>query len=170
VALVVRLPATVSDDEGSEKDARRQALEAALRLLRHRGRSRHELRGALERRGFGESVQEDTLRRLHELGYLDDAKFARQRATTLLREGKLAGAAILERLEAHGIPEADAKAALAGAQEEAGYDPLAAARALLERRGLWGRTLSEKDRARAARTLAQRGFPEDIVERLLGEP
>lgn len=156
-------------DDGSQKDASAQAMEAALRLLRHRGRSRHELRAALSRKGFHESVQAEVLQRLSELGYLDDAKFARHRAATLLREGKLGSAAVLERLAAHGLDEREAKAALSEAQEELGFDPLVAARALLERRGLWGRPLSDKERARAARMLAQRGFSQGVVEQLLGE-
>lgn len=157
------------NDDGPSKDASAQAMEVALRLLRHRGRSRHELRTALARRGFHESVQAQVLQRLAELGYLDDVKFARHRATTLLRDGKLGSAAVLERLSAHGLDEAEAKVALAAAQEELGFDPLAAARSLLDRRGLWGRELSEKERARAARMLAQRGFSQGVVEQLLGE-
>ena len=159
----------VPKDDVPKKDASTQAMEVALRLLRHRGRSRHELRGALKRHGFRESVREQVLQRLSELGYVDDAKFARHRATTLLRDGKLAGPAVLARLAAHGLDEAEAKAALAAAQEELGFDPLAAARSLLERRGLWGRPLSDKERARAARMLAQRGFSQGVVEQLLGE-
>lgn len=145
-------------------------MEVALRLLRHRGRSRHELRMALARRGFPEGELAQVLLRLGELGYLDDARFARQRAATLLRDGKLGPAAVLQRLVAHGLPEPEAKAALEEARQEAGFDPLAAARALLERRDLWGRVLTEAERARAARMLAGRGFSEDVVERLLGEP
>lgn len=39
-----------------------------------------------------------------------------------------------------------------------------------ERRGLLGRPLGPKERARAGRLLHSRGFSEDVIQRLLGEP
>jgi regulatory protein len=41
---------------------------------------------------------------------------------------------------------------------------------VLERQGLLGRPLAPKERARAGRLLHSRGFSEDVIQRLLGEP
>jgi regulatory protein len=139
----------------------------ALRLLRHRSRSRQEISLALSRKGFPEDAVEATLRRLSELGYLDDARFARAKAVSLLGAGRLAEASVKQRLVAHGLSEADAEAAVQQAREEVGYDAQAAGQALLERRGLWGRTLDEREKARAARLLSSRGFSEEQVDALL---
>jgi len=144
-----------------------QAMAHALKLLRHRARSRHELSLALARKGFSEDVAHATLARLAELGYLDDARFARARAESLLSAGRLGEASVRERLLAHGLSESEADAALADAKAEVGFDALASGRTLLQRRRLWGRPLDEREKAQAARFLTARGFSEDDVERLL---
>lgn len=54
-----------------------RAKEAAYRLLSVRDRSVHELRGRLLDKGFSESIVDDTIGRLTEVGLLDDATFAR---------------------------------------------------------------------------------------------
>ena len=74
-----------------------------------------------------------------------------------------------QRLTRHGLSEDQAKRALAFASAELSFDPLAAARALLVKRGLDG-ALSPRERARAARLLNSRGFADDVVARLLGDP
>ena len=143
-------------------------MDAALRLLSIRARSRRELKLALARKGFAESQQDAVLSRLAELSYIDDARFARDRASALLRNGKLGPRAVLQRLCAHGLTEDEAKQALAEAERALGLDPLATARSLLERRGLSGRPLPTKDQAKAARLLRARGFADGTIEQLLG--
>lgn len=153
------------------KSAAQQALEAALRLLALRARSRHELRTAMTRRGFGAPEQDAALRRLAELGYVDDQRFARGRAVHLLRDGKLGPRAVLQRLVAHGLSEVEAREAIAFAEAETGFDALAAARSLLDRRGLGGPAscLDARQRQKAFRLLGARGFPDPVVEALLGD-
>ena len=51
-------------------------LEAGLRLLARRAHSRVELRRKLGRRGYDEDEIQGALKRLGELGYVDDAEFA----------------------------------------------------------------------------------------------
>lgn len=154
---------------GGRKSEPPGALESALRLLSHRGRSRHELSALLSRRGFPAGEVSQALSRLAELGYLDDARFAQHRALSLLRDGKLGPLAVMKRLAAHGLSDRVVRRALADASAELGFEPLSAARALLERRGLAGERLSPKERAKAARLLTARGFDEEVVSRLLGE-
>ena len=143
-------------------------MDAALRLLSIRARSRRELKLALARKGFAESQQDAVLSRLAELSYIDDARFARDRASALLRNGKLGPRAVLQRLCAHGLTEDEAKQALAEAERALGLDPLATARSLLERRGLSGQPLPTKEQAKAARLLRARGFADGTIEQLLG--
>ncbi|MFB1483050.1 regulatory protein RecX [Corallococcus sp. RDP092CA] len=157
-------------DEPQGPDAVQRATDACLRLLKARGRSRHELNVALERKGYPESVRAAVLARLSEWGYLDDAKFARERAAALLGKGKLGPRAVLQRLQAHGLEGAAARRALSEAKEAVGFDALGAARQVLERRGLAGRPLDAKAQARAGRLLLSRGFAPDIVTQLVGEP
>lgn len=157
-----------TEQEGPE--AVRRATEVCLRLLAMRARSRRELQQALGRKGFSEPVQEEVLQKLQGFGYLDDARFARDRAASLLRKGRLGPQAVLQRLEAHGLPTEVARAAVASASGSVEFDALAAARKVLEGRGLLGRTLLPKERARAGRLLHSRGFSEDVIHRLLGEP
>ncbi|WP_164006762.1 regulatory protein RecX [Pyxidicoccus trucidator] len=156
------------EDEGP--DAVRRATDACVKLLSVRARSRHELEAALERKGFSEKVREEALARVQGWGYLDDARFAQERAAALLRKGRLGPRAVLQRLESHGLPEETARRALAQASGAEEFDALATARAVLEGRGLLGRPLDAKERARAGRLLDSRGFSEDVIHRLLGEP
>ena len=149
-------------------DSARAAMDAALRLLSVRARSRRELKLALTRKGFVESQQDAVLSRLAELSYIDDVRFARDRASALLRNGKLGPRAVLQRLCAHGLTEDEAKQALAEAERALGLDPLATARSLLERRGLSGHPLPLKEQAKAARLLRARGFADGTIEQLLG--
>jgi regulatory protein len=156
------------EDEGP--DAVRRATDALLKLLSVRARSRHELAAALERKGYPEAVREQALARVQGWGYLDDARFAQERAAALLRKGRLGPRAVLQKLEAHGLPEEAARQALTQASDTEAFDALAAARAVLEGRGLLGRRLDAKEWARAGRLLDSRGFSEDVIHRLLGEP
>jgi len=148
----------------------RKATDACLRLLAVRARSQHELRLALERKGFSAPVQDQVLEKLRGLGYLDDERFAQDRAAALLRRGKFGPAQVLQRLKAHGLEGTVARQALSTASDAVEFDALATARQVLERRGLLGRPLSPREHARAGRLLHSRGFSEDVIERVLGEP
>jgi regulatory protein len=157
-----------TEEEGSELV--RKATDACLRLLAVRARSRHELKLALGRKGFSAPVQDQVLEKLQGLGYLDDARFAQERAAALLRRGKFGPAQVLQRLKAHGLEGQVARQALSTASDEVEFDALATARQVLERRGLLGRPLGPREHARAGRLLHSRGFSEDVIERVLGEP
>ncbi|ATB27411.1 regulatory protein RecX [Melittangium boletus] len=156
-----------SEDPTAEDVGR--ATDACLKLLSVRGRSRHELLLALERKGFSEPVRERALSRVEGFGYLDDARFARDRAEVLLRRGRYGPRAVEERLQAHGLSREAASEAVASASGELGFDAEASARQVLEQRGLLGRVLAPKDRARAGRLLFSRGFSEEVIHRLLGD-
>jgi regulatory protein len=139
-------------------DAER-AISAALRLLKARARSRFELDSALERRGFSAELRSSALEKLAGWGYLNDERVAQLRALNLMRAGK-GPLAALQKLAALGLSEEAARTALAHAEAELGSTPEQRAHEVLSKRGLSG--------AKAARLLASRGFPEDIIHSVVG--
>jgi regulatory protein len=128
------------------------AFERAVKLLAGRPKTRARLEQALLAKGHDAAEVEQALNRAQELGYLDDRRYAETRARAALAEGRAPGA-IVHKLTAEGVDASLAEAAVSAASE--GYDPAEAARGLLKRRKLTG--------LKAARFLAGRGFPEDVV-------
>lgn len=124
---------------------------------------------ALARKGFAEPQQDAVLEKLASLGYVDDARFARDRAGALLRKGGLGPRAVIHRLRAHGLAEEEARTALADAEAAIGTNASETARQLLAKKGYAGRPLSMSEKGRASRLLQARGFSESTIEQLLGE-
>jgi len=79
------------------------AYAAALDLLKVRDRSEAELASRLRRKGFADAEVAAALERCHELGYLDDLRFAENRARTLARLGRAVGPKIAADLRRRGI-------------------------------------------------------------------
>jgi SOS response regulatory protein OraA/RecX len=122
------------------------AVETALRALRHRDRSVAELDARLEERGVGEGEALETLERI---GYVDDERFARTRAEQLA--GRAAGDALIRHdLEGRGIDSEHVAAALAALEPERERALRIAA--------------TRGSNARTARYLASRGFDRESVE------
>ena len=66
----------------------RKALDSVFRLLAVRNRSRKELTTRLKLKKLSKSSIDAALGRIKEIGYLDDAKYARERINYLRRSGK----------------------------------------------------------------------------------
>ena len=98
----------------------------ALRILTRRDHSQAELRKKLIDKGFDTKLVQSTLQRCVELGYLDDARYAMTRATSLMNQGRAVGHRILADLRQHGISEKLAEQALAAAREACDEDTLLA--------------------------------------------
>ncbi|MFL5321253.1 MAG: regulatory protein RecX [Myxococcaceae bacterium] len=145
-----------------------QATKALLGLLARRGRSRGELVQALERKGYEPDVIREALSRIDRFGYVDDHKFAQERAESLLRHGKLGSGVVVSRLLAAGIPEDAAKEAVSRATSNLEVDEQAEARALLRARGISLPIKESKQYAKAMRALSARGFSEDVAVAVLG--
>jgi regulatory protein len=128
------------------------AFEAGVRALARSDLSTATLEARLERAGFGEPEREQALRRLRELGYLDDARVAHERARRLAARGA-GDAAIRADLAGRGVPDAAAAEALAGLDRETER-----AAALVARLGP-GR--------KASQTLARKGFSAETIESVL---
>ena len=143
-------------------EARRSALESALRLLSYRARSRYELRDRLKRKEFPTAVIDETLRRLQEMGYIDDAAFARAWKETRQAAQPRSSQLLISELRLRGIPPRMAEEATADvSDEEAAYE--AARRRLRTLRGL----AQARFRERLGAFLTRRGFSYDVSRRTI---
>jgi SOS response regulatory protein OraA/RecX len=127
---------------------RPEALECALRALRHRDRSIHELERRLEQRGFSEPEREDAIETLTRTELLDDHRFAEARA------GSLAGRGASDALIRHALGQAGVAADLIEQALQAVPPETERARLIVSRRGGGPRT---------ARYLAGKGFSDEVV-------
>jgi regulatory protein len=142
----------------------------ALRLLTRRDRSEAELRDKLQQSGFSASVVEQTIDRCREYNYLNDQRYAQERARALLRSGRGVGRKILLDLRRRGIDEETATHALDVIGGELSTDQLLLD--LLGRRfpafDYW--QADDRERRRVIGFFQRRGFPlEQIFRALKGE-
>jgi regulatory protein len=136
---------------------------AALRILTRRDYSQTELRQRLADKEFDPERIEAVLKRCLELGYLDDARYALNRATSLMNQGRAVGKRVLLDLRRHGINEEIANRALQLAREACDEDQLLAS--LLERRfaNFNYDSAPAKERRRVVHFLQRRGFTIDRI-------
>jgi SOS response regulatory protein OraA/RecX len=131
---------------------RAEALAVAGRSLRRRDLSSRRLAERLEGAGVAPAAERSALQALTEARILDDARLAETRAAALAERG-WGDEAIAARLDAEGISEEQARAALAGL-------PAEALRAERITRGL--------GRPKAWALLARRGFDEETIGAVVG--
>jgi regulatory protein len=128
-----------------------EALECALRVLRHRDRSVHELDQRLRAKGFAERDREQAIGALLQTGLLDDRRFAEARARSLAERG--AGDGMIR----HGLESAGVSSELVDEALQSVPTETERARLVVARRGSGPKT---------ARYLMAKGFSGDVVERL----
>jgi len=144
----------------AQEEARRGALESALRLLSYRARSERELRDRLRRKDFDRAAIVETMARLKELGYLDDAAFARGWAQTRQALRPRSRRLLASELRQRGVTQEQAEQATADiSDEDAAYR--AVERRLRALAGLGYRPFRE----RLGRFLTSRGFSYDVARR-----
>lgn len=152
------LAAVEVESLGAEAD-RVEALDAALRHLSWRPRSRAELARHLRDRGHPRPAAEAALRRCEELGYVDDRAFALAFVRDRIRLRPRGRSRLRAELFARGVDAADAEAAIDAALAESELAEGDLLRRAAERRA---RSLSSLDRDTARRRLAsyllRRGF------------
>lgn len=130
------------------------AVEQALRALRHRERTAVQVDAHLAERGFDEQEREAAVERLARTGLVDDRRFAESRAAALARKG--AGDAFVRHdLDAAGVDREIVEDALATLDDQA-----TRARQVVERRGASARTV---------RYLVAKGFPADVARTVVAE-
>ena len=125
-----------------------EAVETALRALRHRDRSAAQIDGYLEARGVSEHDRSEALATLSRTGLVDDRRFADTRAAGLAGRG--AGDAFIRHdLRLAGVDDDVIEHALTALEDERER-----AERIVARRGVGLKT---------ARYLAGKGFSEDVV-------
>ncbi len=147
-----------------------RAMDEALRLLSYRQYSTSELQKKLRSRGCAEEEISGAVRRLTELGYLDDEALARGLALSRIRQrrwGRIKVACLLKR---RGIASEVADRVI---DEIDATEELNAAREVLERwlrRNDPGGTFSRDVAMRAMRHLRSRGFSSSTVSSVINRP
>ena len=133
-------------------------LDMAARVLSRGSRTEAELAARLAKIGYSDAKVADTIARCRELGYVNDAAVAMDRARTLRARG--AGSLrIGAELEARGVPDVLVAAALEESldgEREARWAERALARQRIA-------VDDSRQRGRAWRLLAARGFPEEVI-------
>lgn len=134
------------------------AFDAGVRLLALREHSVWELRRKLKPKGYPEAELEAALARLQELGYLNDARFARVFAASAVRNGRFFGARLAQELKRRGVaPELVREVLAELAREGDEADDLAR---LIARRfaGFDPASATDKERRRVVGYLTRKGF------------
>jgi regulatory protein len=135
----------------------------AVRLLAAHDRSEQEIRNRLASFDASPGAIDATVRRLRELHFLDERRFAHGVAEQAGRGGH-GSEYVRAKLAAKGVAESLIDVAVSAAFD----DESALARQALARR-YPDAPSSAAERSKAARFLLQRGFPEAVVFAILGE-
>jgi regulatory protein len=153
---------------GRPHASRSDALESTFRFLARRDHACGELVLKLRRKGFSRSAIDAAVERCRELGYLDDAKTARDMAHRLAEKG-YGPLRIRQALMQKGLEEGFVEQALAGCGDE--NSQVASARKVLQKKEARLRRESDpwKRRQIAYRYLAGRGFVPAVINQALGD-
>jgi regulatory protein len=144
--------------ELEEEDQQLEAVDAALRLLAMGPRSERDLRDRLRRRGMARAAVDFAVGRMHGLGYIDDAAFARSVVESRQQSMPRSRRALAFELGRRGVGRELAAEAVAGLRDDD------AAMQAAQRRL---RSLAGLDRAAFSRRLgaflAGRGFSYQVA-------
>ena len=98
------------------------ALNAALKLLSYRRYTSFELVKKLTDRGFNENQIKSTIKRLSELGYVEDEAILYDYSVYLAKEGLLGKFKIKEKLQRRGFNRAEINQALKKIKTEVSFE------------------------------------------------
>jgi regulatory protein len=139
------------------------AMGRALNLLGYRARSEAEMRDRLRRYGYVEETVENVILRLQELGYVDDAEFARLKAREKAR--RYGPRRVSAELRQSGVGEALAQEVV---QEEfAGRSEVGEARSAAARR--YNGRGSDAEARRVYGFLVRRGYSAEVCAQVARE-
>ncbi len=150
-------------DEARVAGERALAMGRALNFLGYRARSEKEIRDRLRRYGHGEETVEEVIYRLKELGYLDDAEFARLVAREKAR--RYGPRRVSAELRRSGVDSEITQDAVA--EEFAGRSELEEARSVAARR--YNRGGSDAEARRVYGFLMRRGYSTDVCAEVARE-
>ena len=151
--------------DGENKELTR-AKNAAYRYLALRPRSRAEVEKRLEDREFSEDVIKSAIDHLAHLGYLDDARFARQWASARVRLRGFGRRRIEQELRSKGIGRDIIEETFDGLFEDASEAEVARREADKRLKNL-GRFEPEVRRRRLAGFLERKGFSFEIIRTII---
>jgi regulatory protein len=135
-------------------------MDIAFRLLARRARSEAEVAAALEARGASRTAVRGVLARLRALGYVDDRKLAADCAERWQGRG-FGSLRVRDQLRRLRVKECVAEGVAPDAGEERER-----ARQVLARHFTESELGDRRGLARAARFLAGRGFPQEVIDSL----
>jgi regulatory protein len=147
-------------------DETERAWTAAVRLLSHRPRSRHEIETRLRRRQYSDDAIDGACALLGEQGYLDDQDFARFWVENRTEHRPRGRRLLKAELRAKGIDDSIADQVI----EESDLDETEAARAQARHR--WGQLSGLDPFVRKRRLIAylqRRGYDWDVVRTVVDE-
>jgi regulatory protein len=139
------------------------AMGRALNLLGYRARSEAEIRDRLTRFGYVEGTIEGVVLRLQELGYLDDAEFARMKAREKAR--RYGPRRVSVELKNSGVGEALAREVVE--EEFAGRSEVGEARSAAARR--YNGRGSDAEARRVYGFLVRRGYSAEVCAQVARE-
>ena len=137
--------------------------ERALRLLARRDHARLELARKLAPHAESAEVLDQLLDDLVRLDLLSDQRYAEHRSTA--RGRRLGNSRLSQELRTKGVGDAIIGAALDSLDDE-----MSRARAVWQRKFRGQKPGSREEWARQARFLQSRGFPSDLIRKLLDDP
>ncbi|MFL0578425.1 regulatory protein RecX [Dietzia sp. 179-F 9C3 NHS] len=143
-----------------------EAAKAALRLLRHRPRSEHELRERLAAREYESATIDEAVDRIRAWGLVDDADFAAEWVRGRRRRRGRSRGALQRELREKGVAEVHIAGAVAGIADDEERDHAAElVRSRLARRPGTGGAARDRlgERRRLVAFLARRGYPTGLA-------
>ncbi len=142
------------------------AVAAALRLLRYRARSEHELRERLKGKNFAAPSVDEAVARIRAWGLLDDADFASEWVRGRRRRRGRSRSALVRELREKGVAETHIAGAVAGIDDaDENIQAVALVRARLARRPVAPGAVAdiEGERRRLVAFLGRRGYPTGLA-------
>lgn len=148
----------------AQEEERNETYRSAVRYLQHRPRSVHEIRQKLRQQGYADEWIDEAIAKLTDQGYIDDKAFASQWAKMRLYSQQKGRRWIQQELAHKGISTEQIQQAMNELDEE---KEQALALQLGQKRWNQLQGLEEVRRRRVGEFLLRRGFPNDIVVRVL---
>ena len=143
--------------------------QTALLLLSRQGRTEAELWRKLDEKGFSAEQITATVTRCRDLGYVDDRRYARERAGALLRSGRAAGRRIEIDLLRRGIASEIVAAALSEAAAETDAGRVLRDQLLRRFPDFIFADAPPQEKRRVVDFFLRRGFPYPLVLSILSE-
>ncbi|HSB08458.1 MAG TPA: RecX family transcriptional regulator [Blastocatellia bacterium] len=153
---------------GPEQSPAEKMMAAALRMISIRSYSEGELRDRLERRSAGAEIVDECIRRLKELGYVNDELFAHSYASYRVRSRPLGRARLAHELAIKKVSPKRINEALDLVYGEVGEEQLID-RAIGKRIRKYGRPADRASAKRMFDHLVRLGFEYDLILRKLNK-